>query len=241
MSRISTSHDLLQQHLSISAPEFQSSQTPGWITSLPGVSRVVKRLGVTEFRRRLFHMLPALPPAILPFVNHPDVWGPLLMGSVAIITTVVIVLSIVLAPFVKRTGESDWRYAVWGYMIPVVVPLLIFPGRAEWGLMTLQILALGDGSATLGGLMLGNRRLPWNPKKSLAGLVCFACIGAIGATYSFWGEANPEVSLGTAFVICSTAALSAGIVESLPIRSNDNLRVGMTALIVGILMTVLLT
>ena len=241
MSRISTSHDLLQQHLSISAPDFHSSPAPGWVTSMPGISRVVKRLGVTEFRRRLFHMLPAVFPAILPMIDHPDVWGPLLMGSTAAIVGVVIILSVVLAPFVKRNGETDWRYAVWGYMIPVVAPLFLFPGRAEWGLMTLQILALGDGSATLGGLMLGKSRLPWNPQKTVAGLACFTFIGALGATYIFWGEAHPEVSLVTAFAICSTAALCAGIVESLPIRSNDNFRVGMTALTVGILMTVLLT
>lgn len=241
MSRLSTSHDLLQSRLSISAPEFKQPQAPEWITSIPVVSRVVTRLGVMESRRRLFHMLPAVFPAILPMLDHPDVWGPVLYSAVAIIAVVVIFLSIVLAPYMKRSGESDWRYAVWGYMVPVIAPLLLFPGRAEWGLMTLQILALGDGSATLGGLMIGGRRLPWNPKKTFAGLFCFTCVGAIAATYSLWNEANPGISIGIAVAISATAALCAGIVESLPIRSNDNFRVGMTALVVGIGMTCLLT
>lgn len=241
MSRLSTSHDLLQSRLSISAPDFKQSQRSDWGGSIPGISRVVNRLGITEFRRRLFHMSPALFPAVLPFLDHPDVWGPLLIGAVATIAVVVIVLSIVLAPFIKRNGETDWRYAVWGYMIPVIAPILLVPSHPEWGLMTLQILALGDGSATLGGLMLGGKRLPWNRQKTFAGLFCFALMGSLGATLSFWGEAHPGVPFGTALAICATAALCAGIVESLPVRSNDNFRVGMTALVVGVLMTFLLT
>ena len=127
--------------------------------------------------------------------------------------------------------------AVLGYLIPVVAPLLLFPGRAELGLMTLQILALGDGSATLGGMMIGGRRLPWNKKKTYSGLFCFAIVGTLASTYIYWGEAHPVVSIGTAFLICSVAALSAGIVESLSIESNDNFRVGSTALLVGIVMS----
>ncbi|WP_397571157.1 hypothetical protein [Schlesneria sp. T3-172] len=241
MSRLSTSHDLLQSRLSISTADFPQTQTADWGSSIPGISRVIRKLGVSEFRRRLFHMTPALLPAVLPFLDHPDPWGMLLMGAVATIAVVVIVLSIVLAPYIKRNGETDWRYAVWGYMIPVIAPILLFPDRAEWGLMTLQILALGDGSATLGGLMFGGRRLPWNPRKTVAGLICFTMMGAMGATLSFWAEALPGVPFGIAFAICGTASLCAGLVESLPIRSNDNFRVGMSALLSGIFMTMLLT
>jgi dolichol kinase len=145
-------------------------------------------------------------------------------------------IAFIVGPMVTRRNEKSWMAAVLGYMVPVFAPLLLLPGHAELGLMTLQIVALGDGSATFGGKMLGGRRLPWNRKKTFSGLICFTIIGTLASTYSFWGEIRPTVSWGTAFLICGTAALGAGIVESLPIRSNDNLRVGTTALVIGMAM-----
>ena len=212
-------------------------QLSDWVQSIPGVSRIVDRIGVTEFRRRIFHMSPALMPVALPFLPHQDAWGAPLLSILMFSSVAVLVLAKVFGPLLVRSNEISWMGAVFGYMGPVVGALLLFPGRAEWGLMTLQILALGDGSATLGGLMIGGRRLPWNRKKTYSGLFCFAIVGSLAASYSFWGEARPGVAYPKALLICGVAALCAAIVESLPIRSNDNFRVGITALTVGILMT----
>ena len=154
-------------------------------------------------------------------------------------TSLALMLAASFSHLLKRQGEKNWMHAVLGYVIPIVASLLLLPGRAELGLMTLQIVALGDGSATLGGMMLGGRRLPWNRKKTYSGLLCFAVMGSLAATYSYWGEANPGVPIGSAYLICGISALCAGIVESLPIRSNDNFRVGSTALLVGIVMSAL--
>ena len=240
MSRLTTSQSLIHKHLPVSSVGLAQPGLPDWLLALPGVSRVVKRIGVTEFRRRIFHMSPALLPIVLSFVPHNDVWGPILLTILLLSSVTTLVLATILGPLLKRTGELNWMHAVLGYMFPVVGALLLFPGRAEFGLMTLQILALGDGSATLGGMMLRGRRLPWNRKKTFSGLICFAIAGSVAATYSFWAEARPGVPLLTAFLICGVAALCAGIVESLPMRSNDNLRVGTTALMVGIAMSVIL-
>lgn len=214
---------------------------PQWLLSIPGVPKVVERLGVTEFRRRLFHMSPALIPVGLPFIPHPDVWGPILTGAILVFTAAASIFAMTHAHLVKREGETEWRQAVLGYMATIVTPLLFFPGRAELGLMTLQIVALGDGSATLGGLMFGGRKLPWNPRKTVSGILSFILVGTLASTYSYWGEASPSVPILTVLAICSTAALAAAIVESLPIRSNDNFRVGSTALAVGIVMSAILT
>ena len=237
MSRLSTSQNLIQQHLPISSGELAQPNLPEWLLTLPGVSRVVDRIGVTEFRRRIFHMTPALMPIGLPFIPHSDVWGPILVTILLLSSIATLSLAVILGPLLTRRGELNWMHAVLGYMVPVVAALLLLPGRAEFGLMTLQILALGDGSATLGGMLLGGRRLPWNRRKTFSGLLCFTIVGSIAATYSYWGEARPGVPIGTAYLICGVAALCAGIVESLPIRSNDNLRVGTTALLVGIAMS----
>ncbi len=239
MSRLSTSQHLLRSQFEITSSGVSERHLSDWVLSIPGVSRVVDRIGVTEFRRRIFHMSPSLMPMALPFVPHHDVWGAPLLCILFLSTVTILVLSVVLGPFLVRNGEINWMGAVLGYMGPVVGSLLLFPGRAEWGLMTLQILALGDGSATLGGLMIGGRRLPWNRKKTYSGLFCFAIVGSLAASYSFWGESRPGVPFAKALLICGVAAVSAAFVESLPIRSNDNLRVGTTALIVGIMMSLL--
>ena len=235
MSQITTS-SLNSQRLSPSIG-LAEPRLPAWLLAVPGVIRIVDRLGITETRRRIFHMTPALPALALPLIPHPDVWGPILRTIIVATSVGVFAMACFLGHLVKRRGEHNWMQAVFGYMVPVVAALLLLPGRAEIGLMTLQILALGDGSATLGGLMLGGRRLPWNQRKTFSGLFCFTFMGTVAATYSYWGEARPGVPILTAFAICSTAALAAAIVESIPSRSNDNFRVGMTTLLVGASMT----
>jgi len=217
----------IQQHL------------PAWVLTLPGVSFSVKRLGVVEFRRRLFHMSPSIGLIGVPFIPHKGLWGLIFFGLL-VMSGVSLGLALAYRRFMTRPREKSWMGAVLGYMLPVVTPLLIFPDHPEFGLMTLQILALGDGSATLAGKMFPIWRLPWNRHKTFAGLLCFTLMGTLGATYSYWGE-SPNLQLRTIFLICSGAALCAAIVESLPIRSNDNFRVGTTALIVGFAMTSLLS
>ncbi len=241
MSRLLSSQNLMKQPLAMPSAGLANPPLPGWLLGLPGVSHLVERLGVTEFRRRLFHMSPALLPIGLPCIQHRDVWGPTLMTILVISAGVALIVAVSLGHLLKRRREENWMHAVLGYMIPVLAPLLFLPGRAELGLMTLQILALGDGSATLGGIMLGGRRLPWNRNKTYSGLFCFAIVGSLAATYSYWGEAHPGIPVATAFAICGMAALCAAIVESLPMRSNDNFRVGATALIVGITMSALVS
>jgi len=217
-----------------SAVEFRP-QT--WLQALHASPWLTERLGVSESRRRLFHMSPALLPIALPLFPHPDLWGPILIGIVLASTAFGLMLATCCGHFMKRSSEEDLMSAAMGYAIPTTAALLLLPGRAELGLMTLQIVALGDGSAALGGMLLGGRRLPWNQNKTYTGLVSFVIAGTCAATWSYWGEANPKVSGATACLICGVAAVCAGIVESLPIRSSDNLRVGATALAVGMLMS----
>lgn len=220
----------------ISVESFESPP-PHWVLAIPGVPLLVDRLGKVECRRRLFHMSPSLIPIGLPWIAHPDIWGPILNGMVLFLAVSGFVLAIVLTPWLTRPDERCWIGAVLGYIAPILFALWIFPGRAELGLMTLQIVALGDGSATLGGKFFGGRSLPWNSNKRYSGLFCFIVIGSLAAAYSYWGERHPSIPFATAYLICFVAAICAGIVESLPIRSNDNLRVGTTALLAGAVMT----
>jgi dolichol kinase len=95
------------------------------------------------------------------------------------------------------------------------------------------VLAFGDGSAYLGGKLLGGPRLPWNPDKSVAGSLSFVLIAAPMASLAYWNEArNPDGSSVPLLlaVLCGTAAAIVGsIAESWPTRITDNLRVGVAA------------
>ena len=122
-----------------------------WVLAIPGVPLLVDRLGALECWRRLFHMSPALLPIGLPWIPHPDVWGPILMGAVFFLAVAGFIVAIVFSPLLTRPGERCWIGAVMGYMVPIILAFWLFPGRAELGLMTLEIVALGDGSATMGG------------------------------------------------------------------------------------------
>ena len=233
MSISSTTRGIVNSDVSVIPAANEPLPLPGWFMKFPGITSVVERLGVTEFRRRLFHMTPALLPVGLPWIPHADVWGTPLMLVVAGCTGAAIVFARIFRPFVVRDGERTWMNAVLGYVTPILAAILLFPGRGELGLMTLQILAMGDGAATFGGLLLKGPHLPWNRRKTFSGFFCFIVAGTSAATYSYWGEARPALPLSEVFFICSIAAVCAALVESMPLRSNDNLRVGFTALIAG--------
>ena len=139
---------------------------------------------------------------------------------------------------IRRQGEQNQRLsAVAGYAASVLLTLIAFPSDAEIGLTVLALLAFGDGSATLGGLLIGGPKLPWNREKTVAGLVCFLLVGGAMSSLIYWGETamNPEslnippTPFGVALLCGGTATLVAAFVESIPSRINDNIRVGVAA------------
>lgn len=241
MSQAPSTSNRLNIPLKYTSAHSTDAPLPTWMFSIPGVSKIVDRMGTIEFRRRLFHMSPAFIPIGLPFIPHRDVWGPAMLMPMIIMGFVALLLAVNYGHLMRRTGEESWMAAVLGYIVSVFIPLLLLPGQAEIGLMTLQILALGDGSATMGGMLIQGPRLPWNRRKTFSGLASFVVVGTLFATYHYWGESRPAVPVMTAFLICSFASVCAAIVESLPIQSNDNLRVGTTAMLSGLVMSALLT
>lgn len=92
---------------------------------------------------------------------------------------------------------------------------------ALWG-----VLALGDGMASLAGLALGGRRLPWNPRKSWSGLVAFVLFGGLGATALIgWTRAEPLAAWPDWLWLGVALALVGAAVESAPVGLDDNLTV----------------
>lgn len=203
------------------------------LLNVPLLRDIAARIGVSELRRRIVHISPICLPFLLWGIPHQDPWGPLLVDTVLAMVVSMVALALYRFSSIARSRQEDGLAAVIGYAIPVIVTLLLLPGRAELGVMTLAIIAVGDGSATLGGLWFGGRRLPWNRRKTFAGLFCFCFCGALMATIVYLGEARPIVPIPTALTIAGISTLAAALVESLPLPWNDNLRVGTTAALVG--------
>jgi phytol kinase len=211
-----------------------AADEPSILLDLPVLRTIAEKIGVQELRRRLVHMTPVLLPFFLWGIPHRDPWGPILINTVLAMSAVMIGLALWRFGIIARNHKEQGLGAIIGYAFPVLMIILLLPDRAELAVMTLAILALGDGSATLGGLWFGGPRLPWNNRKSFAGLLSFFVCGTLFATVIYWGEARPGVSWETALLITSISTLAAAFVESLPLPWNDNLRVGTTAALVGI-------
>jgi len=194
------------------------------------------RLGGREWRRRLWHMLPgALPFALWPF-PHRDPLSPVLRDVMLVVGAAIGLCILVMYRGIRRSDEDRHQLAaVAGYLFSVVVPLALFPGAPELGLTVLAILAFGDGSATLFGLLLGGPKLPWNARKTWSGFVGFVVVGTVMAAAVYWGESHnlearpPIPPFSTALAIAAAATLAAAVAESIPARLNDNIRVGVVA------------
>jgi dolichol kinase len=199
----------------------------------PVFRTIAAKIGVYELRRRMVHMSPVLLPFALWVIPHRDPWGPILLNAVMLLATVLTGLTLYRFRTIARRHDEHGLDAVIGYAVPILMLVLLLPGRAELAVMTLGIVALGDGSATLGGLWFGGPRLPWNSRKTLSGMLSFIVCGTTMATIIYWGEARPGVSWNFAIAVTFASTLAAAFVESLPFQWNDNFRVGTTAALVG--------
>ena len=199
------------------------------LSRLPGASRIAARIGMSEFRRRLLHMLPGFLPLILWVYPHdPGVWE--LQVRVWIVGMAMLVITFGMKNFgsMSRSGESGTA-SVLGYGFCVLGSLAIAPDNPEFMLIVVVLLAFGDGSATLGGLLLGGPKLFWNRNKSWSGLACFFVCGTVTAAVVYSRET--QTSWSDSFMLGAGVALCAALAETLPMRLNDNLRVGIVALV----------
>lgn len=118
------------------------------------------------------------------------------------------------------------------YPISVLLLIVFFRERLDLAAAAWAILACGDGAATLAGRALESRPLPWNPDKSVAGTTAFVVFGAAaGVSLALWTRPSisPAPTVAFAIVAPIAAAIAAGLVESIPVRLDDNLSVPFTA------------
>ena len=193
-------------------------------------------LSASEWRRRLLHMAPGLLPVILWFIRHHD---PLSIDLRAILGCIIGGIGLVTTlqyHRIARRGEQSNPACILGYTIPIFTLLIFVPTHAELGFAVLAILSIGDGMATLGGLLIRGPKLPWNEEKSWAGLLCFIVFATPFAAVIYAGEAHPFVPFGTAFAMAAVAVVASAAIESIRSTINDNIRVGLTSAITLIAM-----
>lgn len=188
-----------------------------------------ERLGPSELRRRMVHISPGFLPFILWPIPHQDPLSDTLRNIMIGLAIGISGWAWMKRAAYTRRGESSLISAVFGYAAIVLGMLILIPSSPELGLTVMGVIAFGDGSATLAGLLFRGKRLPWNPAKSWVGLTAFLLCSIPMAALIYWGEAQPHVPLSTALLCVAPTALVAGLAESLPSRINDNIRVGVAA------------
>jgi uncharacterized protein (TIGR00297 family) len=124
------------------------------------------------------------------------------------------------------------------YPISVLLLILVFRERLDIIAAAWAILAVGDGVATLAGQRFGTTRLPWNRDKTWTGTMAFVVLGgAAGVLLCWWVQptVTPDDAAGRtagpAFIIVAPilAAIAAALVETIPVKLDDNLSVPFTA------------
>jgi uncharacterized protein (TIGR00297 family) len=127
------------------------------------------------------------------------------------------------------------------YPLSVLLLTLIFPSRLDIAAAAWGILAFGDGAATLCGKWFEDKtaedarnagRLPWNREKSVAGTLAFMVCGSVGGVALAWWvrpAIAPLPTLTFAIVAPIAAAVIAAMVETIPVRMDDNISVPVAA------------
>ncbi|MCF6155491.1 MAG: hypothetical protein E3K36_09605 [Candidatus Brocadia sp.] len=169
-----------------------------------------------EIRRKLLHILIAFVPLFSSFIYHTTLS---VLFSLLVVYTISECLRVngysfpllgsVTRSSIRKLEERGFAFGPVTLVLGAILCLLFFP--AVIANTVIWIVAFADTAATIVGRSLGNHRIPYNMKKSIEGslaalLVAFLC----GCIY---------LPLFPALLASSFSS----ILESLPLRSLDNL------------------
>jgi uncharacterized protein (TIGR00297 family) len=141
-------------------------------------------------------------------------WAAALVAAAAVLSNWVVLPR--LLPSIAR-GKRDVGILL--YPLVVLVLIVVFRERLEYAAIAWVMLGFGDGFATLMAKSMRTAPLPWNPEKSWGGFVAFLVFGcAAGLAIGVWMDWWRPVTI-------AIVTLVAAIVESLPLRVDDNLTV----------------
>lgn len=177
-----------------------------------------------EDRRQVEHLLPVGFAFLLPYISYPTA---LLLGMLAVLYALYVsprLLRVTTRAEELRRGFSMGKltYALGVLGLLVLFREQMYIAAAAWG-----ILAAGDAFSNLVGRRWKGRDLPYNPEKSLGGLLTF-CVTATAAAWVLlgWnGAAQTGITATTMLAFSFLAAALAGLAESFPSVVDDNIAV----------------
>ena len=137
------------------------------------------------------------------------------------------------------SGSGVWTGIII-YPISVLALILLYRHDLHIVAAVWAIMALGDGTASVTGGALRGPALPWNREKTWSGFLGFIVVGTAGAyVLTRWVALGvalrvapgvaPTIAPDVALRICAATALVGAIVESVPIRLDDNATVPLVA------------
>lgn len=140
----------------------------------------------------------------------------------------------------SRTG--DRREILRGplfYGIAFVLLTFLFWRNSPVGIVALMILCGGDGLADIVGKRIGGVRLPWSPKKTLAGSITMLLGGFLFALLVVWVFVDQGFFTGSILdyiLPIGVIAIGSTLVESLPVIDIDNIIVPLFSVFLGLLL-----
>ena len=192
------------------------------MTSPPGTG------GHSETARQIVHMAMGGFALLLRWIAW---WQAVALAAGALAFNVAVLPRI--APRLYRPGDHARNvHGIVYYPMAVLLLLVMFPRRPDIAAAGWGILAIGDGIATLAGRAFGGPRWPWNRDKTLAGSLAFALGGAAaGVLLAWWCRPATVPPPSMAFTILAplAAAIVAALVETIPVRLDDNLSVALSS------------
>jgi len=198
--------------------------------SSPRLQLLIHQLGEQEARRRLWHFFPGMIALALATAPHQE--------TVRLWVMLLIVIGGILLPAwmaircqqaYRRRMEASSVPSILGYVIPVSILALLCRSHIEIPLTVTAIIAFGDGSATLVGILKGKIKIPWNSHKSWAGLFAFLIIGTLMASLVYWISASSNVAYPQALTCVLPVVAICSLLETLPFALNDNITIGVSA------------
>lgn len=122
------------------------------------------------------------------------------------------------------------------YGIAFILLTILFWRNSPVGIVALMMLCGGDGLADVLGKRIKSPRLPWSPKKTLAGSISMLMGGftfslLILSIFIHQGYFDPPI---WSYVIpLGIIVLVTSLIESLPIKDIDNITVPLVAVLIG--------
>ncbi|MGE5194157.1 MAG: hypothetical protein ACM3U2_16800 [Deltaproteobacteria bacterium] len=215
--------ELIRPSMVVRATTIDRTETLNW------VDLAAVHLGPKEFRRRLWHFSPGILALAGTAVPYSEPVPTYLVTPAVLIGIGLTLAAIYWHRSIRRPGERHCLQSILGYSVSVIPLFVFFPSQVELALTVTGILAFGDGSATLVGLLAGSKKLPWNHRKSWAGAMAFVAAALPMAILIYWGISLPRAPFETAALCVIPTVLVAAAVETVPTRINDNVFVGASA------------